>query len=44
MPPIDYFKPLSVRQGNWRVKLRWQISMGRERLALWIAPWVKGGG
>jgi len=33
--------PLSVREGNWRRKLRWRTGGWRHRLALRIAPWLR---
>lgn len=38
---MDDFVPLSVREGNWRKKLNWRFKGGCERVAFWLAPWLK---
>lgn len=38
--PSDYV-PLSVREGDWRKKTVWWLKEQRQRLALWLAPWLR---
>ena len=39
--PADYVPP-PRKPVSWRTRLRWWVSSRRTRLALWIAPWLRG--
>ena len=38
----DPYVPLSVRYGGPRKKIGWWLKGVRERVALWLAPWLGG--